>query len=102
MDWICLIISAIGLGYLVYSILCRNRVTYYNRREGMQLIKPREFYKLQLHFAIANSVFLIVCGIIFTIAILDYVYLFICVLIFHLINFLFRVVSKNKGYVNYN
>lgn len=100
-NWIYLVLSTIGIIYLIYSILCRNRVTLYNRSDKIVIIKSIEFLKLQLYFSIVNSLFLIIYGIVLTIYNVNHIYFLLAPLIFHFINYLLRIVSKKKKYINY-
>jgi len=88
-----------GVIYLIYSVLCRNKVTYYNRR--FSRIKLSEFLRLQLNFSILNSIFCIISGILIIIFNLDNIFILIAPLVFSLINFSLVVECKMKGYVYY-
>ena len=94
-----------GVIYLIYSVLCRNKVTYYNRRfskrNEMTIIKLSEFLRLQLNFSILNSIFCIISGILIIIFNLDNIFILIAPLVFSLINFSLVVECKMKGYVYY-
>lgn len=105
MNWINMFPTLVGVVYLIYSVLCRDKVTYYSRRyhkkSEMTLIKPSEFLKLQLNFSIFNSIYLIIYGILITIFNLNNVFIIAGFLSFDFINFLLIIKSKKNGYINY-
>ena len=95
----------IGVFYLIYSVLCRDKVTYYTRRYSrkseMTVIKASEFLRLQLNFSILISMLCIISGILIIIFNLDNIFILIAPLVFSLINFSLVVECKMKGYVYY-
>jgi hypothetical protein len=105
MNWINMLPMLVGVVYLIYSVSCRDKVTYYSRRyrktSEMTLIKPSEFLKLQLYFSIFNSIYLIIYGILMTIFNLNNVFIIVGFLPFDFINFLLIIKSKKKGYIDY-
>ena len=105
MNWINIFPTLVGVVYLIYSVLCRDKVTYYSRvyrkKSEMTLIKPSEFFKLQLYFSIFSSIYLIIYGILITIFNLNNVFVLPGILLFDFINFLLIIKSKNKGYIDY-
>ena len=105
MNWIGIVPVLIGAVYLIYSVLFRDRVTYYNRIRArkieMTIIKPGEFLKLQLDFSIFNSIYCIVYGGLIIIFNINSIFIVVGLGIFHLINFLLIAESKKKGYVYY-
>ena len=105
MKWFGIMYSVMGLVYLIYSVLCRGKVNYYNRKYirkiEMTIIKSSEFLSLQLKFSILNSIYLIMYGILIIIFNLNNVFIIAGSLPFLLLNFLLIVESKGKGYVYY-
>jgi len=105
MNWFGISLVLIGVIYLIYSVLFRNKVNYYNRRfsrrNKMTIIKSSEFLRLQLNFSILNSILYIVSGVLIIIFNLDNLFIIVVAILFSLINFLLVVKSKMKGYVNY-
>lgn len=91
----------IGVIYLIYSILCRDRLTYFSRKSKMILIKLNEFLKLQLKFSILNSIYFIIYGLLITIFNLNNIFIIVGLLGFHFINFLLIGEGKKKGYIDY-
>lgn len=95
----------IGIFNIIYSVLCRDKVTYYSksytRRSKMVLIKSSEFLTLQLKFSMINSIYLILYGVVITIFNLNNAFVLAGILPFHLINLLLILVSKKKGYITY-
>lgn len=96
---------SIGVFYLIYSIVCRDKVTYHSRRYSrnseMTIIKSSKFLRLQLKFSIFNSIYLINYGILITVFNLNNLFIVAGFLPFHFINFLLLIKSKKKGYVDY-
>jgi len=105
MKWFSIFYLVIGLAYLIYSILSRNKINYYNRgyvkKIKMILIKPNEFLRLQFKFSISVSMYLIMYGILIFIFNLNNVLIIAGLLPFYLLNFILIVTSKKKGYVYY-
>ena len=91
----------VGVLYFIYSILCRDQVTFYNRIKGLKLIAPREFLRLQLIFSIVNAAYLILYGTIIILFRLDSVWIILGAVPFHFINLLLVIKSKEKGYIDY-
>ncbi len=92
---------AIGAIYLVYSVLSKNKVTIYNRGRRMKVIEMENFLRLQLTFSVINSLCMTALGVIVIIYKLSDIYVIASPLLFHFINYLFRAVSKRKGYITY-
>jgi len=105
MNWIGIVPILMGVIYLIYSVLCRDKVTYYNRRFSrrykMTIIKLSEFLRLQLIFSILISIFNIILGILIIIFNLNNKFILVAPIILSLINFLLVGESKTKGYVDY-
>lgn len=105
MNWLGILPVLIGVSYLIYSILYRDKVTYYNKKFSkkteMTIIKPSAFFRLQLKFAILNSIYLIIIGIVITIFNIHNVFIILGFTVFYLINFVLMVKSKMKGYIYY-
>lgn len=105
MNWIGIICILTGVFYLMYSVLRRDKIAYqsrkYFRTSAMTIIKLSEFLRLQLIFSTFNSIYLVIYGILIIVFNLNDVFIIVGVVPFHLINFLFIIESKKKGYVNY-
>jgi len=105
MNWIGLALVLMGVVYLIYSVLCRDKVTYYIRKytriNEITLIKPSKFFRLQLKFLILNSVYLIISGILIIIFNFSSIFIILGLTVFHLINFLIIVEGKKKEYIYY-
>lgn len=99
MNWLGLFLIAMGMVYLIYSIMFRNKATMYFR--SMRIIKEQEneYLKLQLYFSILNAVIFIVIGILVCIYNLDNIYIIASPLILHLVNYIMKTISKINGYV---
>jgi uncharacterized membrane protein SpoIIM required for sporulation len=106
MNWIGIVPILMGVIYLIYSVLNRDKVTYYNRRFSrrykMTIIKLSEFLRLQLIFSILISMFNIILGILIIIFDLNNILILVAPIILSLLNFLLVGESKTKGYVDYH
>lgn len=94
-----ILLSVIGIIYLAYSFLFRKTVTVYHKSYKKFILNNEKYLKLQLNFSIANSMIMIIVGLIATILNLSYGYVVLSVILFHAINYLFIVVAKRKGYI---
>ena len=105
MTWMEIVNVLPGIVYLIYSILWRNKVTYFSRRYSktskMTINKSKEFLKLQFKISILNSIYLIIYGIFLNLFNLNGLWLILGILPFHFINLLLILRSKKLGYVNY-
>ncbi|MBZ9625551.1 hypothetical protein G9F71_022230 [Clostridium sp. FP2] len=105
MNWIGILAVLMGVIYLTYSVLFRDKVNYYNRRfsrrNEMTIIKLSEFLRLQLNFSILNSTCCIISGMLIIIFNLNGLFILLVAIVFSLMNFLLVVKSKMKGYVDY-
>mgnify|MGYP001590258184 FL=1 len=105
MNWIGVLPVLMGVIYLIYSVLFRDKVNYYNRRfsrrNKMTIIKLSEFLRLQLNFSILNSICCIISGMLIIIFNLNSLFILVVAIVFSLMDFLLVVKSKMKGYVDY-
>ncbi|NRY59447.1 hypothetical protein [Clostridium beijerinckii] len=105
MNWLGILPILIGVVYLIYSICYRDKITYYNKRSArktaMTIIKPREFFRMQLKFAILNSAYLIIAGIVIIVFNVSNIFVILSIGGFHFINFILVIQSKMKGYTYY-
>ena len=94
-----------GVIYLIYSILIRDKLNFYNRRfsrrNEMTIIKSNEFLRLQFNVAVINSICSIITGILVIIFNLNDLFIFLVPLVLSLMDFLLVVKSKMMGYVDY-
>jgi len=99
LNWVGLVLILFGTGYLVYSIIFRKRVTYYN--SSVEIVKGREndFFKLQLYFSLFNSTWFILLGLIIVKLNLTNPIIVLSPVLFHFINLLLQIVSRRKGYI---
>ena len=95
-------ICILGVIYLVYSFLSKDKVTIYNRNDRMIVLNEERFLKLQLYFSIVNSILMIIIGLIITIVNLGLTYILASVILFHTINYLLRTVAESKRYIQFN
>lgn len=101
MNWVGTILILAGLVYLIYSILCKDKLTYYSKRRKIILIKSNEFLKLQLKFSMVSAICCIVFGVSIITFNLNNIFIIVGILIFHLINLLLIVEGKQKEYITY-
>lgn len=105
MNWIGIISILTGVFYLMFSVLKRDKVAYHNRRyfktSEMKILKWSEFLRLQLIFSIFNSIYLSIYGLLMIVFNFNDIFIIAGVLPYHVINFLFIVECKKKGYVSY-
>ncbi|MBU3188412.1 hypothetical protein K9O30_03430 [Clostridium bowmanii] len=105
MIWMGIVYVLMGVVYLIYSILRRDKVTYfsreYRRTSEMKVVKSSEFLMLQLKVSIFNSIYLFIYGILIIIFNLNNIFFIAGFLPFHFINLLLIIKSKTKGYVDY-
>ncbi|TCW42633.1 hypothetical protein EDC21_101253 [Thermohydrogenium kirishiense] len=101
MNWLGIVLVIAGVIYFMYSILNKDKVTYYTRKAKIKLLKSDEFLKLQLKFSILNSIYLIIFGILIMVLNLNSIFIVASGVIFYFINFLLFLEAKKKGYVDY-
>lgn len=68
----------------------------------MEVLDQERFLKLQLSFAIINSIFMVFSGLILTVYNLEMRFGLLLIFSFHVINYIFKIAAKRKGYVKYN
>jgi|381.fasta_scaffold02602_6 hypothetical protein len=95
-----LIIILIGIIYLIYSILFRNKVTVYHRNNKMIVLNKKGYFKLQLYFSMISSLYFVITGLVIIITHVNMSYIILSVLIFHLINYFLKIKSKKLGYIS--
>ena len=96
-----LFLIVLGILDLILSILNKNKLTKYNRKDKITIINREGFFKLQFYFSIVESIYLIVFGILNTLYKVRISYFVIGALLFFYITSQLKVVSKKKGYANY-
>ncbi|AVK47779.1 hypothetical protein AXY43_06885 [Clostridium sp. MF28] len=105
MNWLGILPILMGIIHLIYSIWCKDKITYYNKRfarkTAMTIIKPKEFFRMQLKFAILNSVYIIVAGIVIIIFNIANIFVILSIGGFHFVNLVLVIQSKMKGYTYY-
>lgn len=99
MNWLGIFAITFGICYLVYSIKFRDKPTFYFRDITIVKGKEGKYLRIQLYFSILISLIFIVIGIIVAKNDLDSIYVVITPLILHLINFMIKMISRTKGYV---
>lgn len=99
MTWLGLFFIILGIFYLIYSIVFRRKPTIYFKNLRMIKGKEDKYLRLQLYFAIFNSLIFISVGFIVIRYRLESFYLILTPLILHFINSMVKAISKTKGYV---
>ncbi len=96
--WLEVIMIIFSIGYLIYSIVYRNKVTFYFRGVELVVGREEEYFKAQLYFSIFNS--LIIMGIAITFLIIkpEFPYIVLVPMIFHIINIIAKINIREKGY----
>ncbi|MBL4930384.1 hypothetical protein [Clostridium paridis] len=105
MNWLGMILIGLGLIYLLYSLLNKSKINYYFKgyikRNEMKIIKPIEYFKLQLSFSIFNALVFIACGVLISIFAPNDIFFIVALVPFHFINLLLMIESKKRGYIDY-
>ena len=93
-----ILLIVLGIIYLIYSMISRNKITMYFK--NIKIVKGKEdkYLKLQLQFAILNSLIFIVIGIIVVLYDLKSPFIMLTPLILHIINYIMQKISRTKGY----
>ena len=95
-------IILIGIIYLIYSILFRNKVTMWHKDRKMIILNEKGYFKLQLYFSIIAFLLFLLTGIlVITITNINKTYIILSVLIFHFINLFFKITTKKLEYISY-
>lgn len=98
MNWLGIFFIILGLSYLIYSIMNKDKITFYFTSINIVKGKEEEYFKLQLYFAILNALIIIIVGLIAVIYNIDPLFLVMSTLIVHFVNYIFKTTSKIKGY----
>jgi len=99
LNWLGVALIVIGMTYFIYSIIFRKKVTIYFKNIKIIEGKEEEYLELQLYFSVLNSLIIASTGIIAVVFNLDTRYIVFAPLLLHLINFVMKLTSKSKGYV---
>lgn len=89
----------LAVGFLIESIIFKNKVNIYNRSDKFIIVNKQEFLKLQLNISILNSMCMSIFGIIVIIYNLPYSYIVAYPFLFHFINYMIRPISRSKQYI---
>lgn len=102
MNIVGLALIVLGIIFLIYSIMSKNKVNIYNRRNNLIIINKHKFLKLQLCFSIFTSVCVITWGlIIYNLPNLPDIYILLSPLLFPFMNSIINPISRIKGYIKY-
>ncbi|MBU3191091.1 hypothetical protein K9O30_17460 [Clostridium bowmanii] len=101
MNTLGLAIIVVGVGFLIESIMFKNKVNIYNRSDKFIIVNKHEFLRLQLYISIINSMCMSVFGIIVIIYNIQYSYVVAYPILFQLINYTIRPISRSKQYIEY-
>lgn len=101
MNGVGIVLVLFGTGYLLYSIICRKKVTLYFNRVKILPGKEKEFLKLQLIVSVINSIWMMALGLV----VIKYDFknsiLFIFPVFFSFVNLLLKIFSRKKGYIEF-
>lgn len=64
MNGVGMVLVLFGMGYLLYSIIYRKKVTLYFNSVKILLGKEKDFLKLQLIISVFNSIWMIALGLV--------------------------------------
>lgn len=101
-NWMGFGLVIIGVYYLIYCVQSKDKVSFYNRSYKNHILKLAEFLKLQLYFAVIDSLFIIIFGAVLLIYNFNYKIALFSPLIFNITNEVLKLISKRKGYIKYN
>lgn len=96
-----LVLVLSGLTFLIYSVICKDKVNIYNRSDNLIIVDRQKFLLLQFYFSILNSICMSIFGIIVIIYNLSDIYVIAYPLLFHIINYIIKLVAKSKQYIKY-
>lgn len=96
-----LFIIVVGIIYLIYSIVFRNKKTIYFKNIKISKGRKDEYLKLQLYFALLNSLILIIIGSIIVGYNLNSPFIYLVPILNHIVNFIMNQVGKKKGYIEF-
>lgn len=96
-----IVLIIFGIGFLIYSIVSRNKLNIYNRSDKFTVINEKGILKLQLYISIINSFLLIFFGAIVILYELQNPILVGYPLVFHLINYIVILLSRHRDYIEY-
>lgn len=101
MNGVGMVLVLFGTGYLLYSIICRKKVTLYFNSVKILPGKEKEFLKLQLIVSVFNSIWMMALGLV----VIKYDFknsiLFIFPVVFSFVNLLLKIFSRKKGYIEF-
>jgi len=96
-----MVLVLFGTGYLLYSIICRKKVSLYFNSIKILAGKEKNFLKLQLIISVFNSIWMIALGLV----VIKYDFknsiLFIFPVVFSLVNSFLKIYSRKKGYIEF-
>lgn len=96
-----IVLIIFGIGFLIYSIISRNKLNIYNRSDKFTVINEKGILKLQLYISIINSFLLIFFGATVILYELRNLIIVGYPLVFHLINYTTILVSRHRKYIEY-
>ena len=91
---------AIGIIFLIYSVIYKNEIMI-NKSDKLIIVNKQKLLTLQLYCSIFNSVCMIIWGIIIIIYNLPSIYVVAYGLIFTFINYIIIPIGRIKQYIKY-
>lgn len=94
-----LVLVLAGLLFLIYAIICKNKINIFNRSDRFVVVNEKEFFKLQFYLSIFNAVCMIIFGVIVVIYNLSNFIIISYPLVFHIINSFLISACRRRGYI---
>lgn len=99
MNWFGLFYIVFGGIYLIYSVINKEKVTYYFKKKYLLVVNKQEYFRWQLRASILNVGYLLFFGILIMIFQFSNVVLIAGLIPFHLINMAAVVIGEKRGYI---
>ncbi|SCX96178.1 hypothetical protein [Alkaliphilus peptidifermentans] len=99
MNWLGVSLIVIGISYFIYSIMFRNKKTYYFKKIEIVEGKEEKYFMMQLYSSVLNSLILLLTGIYSVIYNPQPPIALLVPAIFHLVNHLAKERGKINGYI---
>ena len=90
-----------GLVFLIYAIICKNKISIYNRSDKLIIVNEKEFFKLQFIFSLFNSLAMIIFGVTAAFYNLSNFSIVVYPFVFRIINGFLIPVSRGRNIIEY-
>ncbi|MHB9942532.1 hypothetical protein CF065_13095 [Clostridium sporogenes] len=95
-----LLLIAIGIIFLIYSVIYKNKISI-NRSNKFIIVDKQKLLSLQLYCSILNSVCMVIWGVVVIRYNLPNIYVAAYGLIFTFINYIVIPIARGKNYIKY-